>query len=226
MGHKQMLRVSKSDGWLPRAHDARPGRQDLRSSASCVIIRSGGCLPGGYPLVPAGARPGAEAPGRAADTQDCRRSGGDQPGGSGPPSGDPALRLHLVMIPPGTRGLPHLHGHETAGYVVSGVAEVWHGAGLVRRSVVRAGDFIYIPSGTPHLAVNRGDVTSIAVMARPGREDTDQQVSGQPASDEQASDEQASDEQASGQETHDGSVAMELPRHLASLLCYPVGYGG
>ncbi len=221
MGHKQMLRVSKSAGWRPRAPDARPGRPARRSAGSCVIIRSGGCRPGGYPPVPAGARPGAEAPGRAADTQDCRRSGGDQPGGSGPPSGDPALCLHLVMIPPGTRGLPHLHGHETAGYVVSGVAEVWHGAGLVRRSVVRAGDFIYIPPGTPHLAVNRGDVTSIAVMARPRREDTDQQVSGQPASDEQAS-----DEQASGQETPDGSVAMELPRHLASLLCYPVGYGG
>jgi uncharacterized RmlC-like cupin family protein len=216
MGHKQMLRVSKSDGWLPRAHDARPARQDLRSSGGCVIIRSGGCLPGGYPPVPAGARPGAKAPGRAADTQDCRRSGGDQPGGSGPPSGDPALRLHLVMIPPGTRGLPHLHGHETAGYVVSGVAEFWHGTGLVRRSVVRAGDFIYIPPGTPHLAVNRGDVTSIAVMARPPREDTDQQVSGQPAG----------DEQVRGQEDKDGSVAVELPRHLASLLCYPVGYGG
>jgi uncharacterized RmlC-like cupin family protein len=211
-----MLRVSRADGRLPRAHDAGPGRQDLRSSGSCVIIRSGGCLPGGYPQVPAGARPGAEAPGRAADTQDCRRSGGDQPGGSGPPSGDSALRLHLVMIPPGTRGLPHLHGHETAGYVVSGVAEVWHGAGLVRRSVVRAGDFIYIPPGTPHLAVNRGDVTSIAVVARPGREDPDQQVSGQPAS----------DEQVRGQEEQDGSVAVELPRHLASLLCYPVGYGG
>jgi len=211
-----MLRVSRADGWLPRAHDAGPGRQDLRSSGSCVIIRSGGCLPGGYPQVPAGARPGAGAPGRAADTQDCRRSGGEQPGGSGPPSGGPALRLHLVMIPPGTRGLPHLHGHETAGYVVSGVAEVWHGAGLVRRSLVRAGDFIYIPPGTPHLAVNRGDVTSIAVVARPRGEDTYQHVSGQAAS----------DEQGRGQETHDGSVAVELPRHLASLLCYPVGYGG
>jgi uncharacterized RmlC-like cupin family protein len=125
------------------------------------------------------------------------------------------------MIPPGTRGLPHLHGRETAGYVVSGVAEVWHGTGLVRRSVVRAGDFIYIPPGTPHLTVNRGDVTSIAVMARPCGEETAQRVSG-----DRVSDEQAGDEQASGQEEQDGSVAVELPRHLASLLCYPVGYGG
>ena len=209
-----MLRVSKADGWLPRAHDAGPGRQDLRSG-SCVIIRSGGCLPGGYPPVSAGARPGAEAPGRTAATQDCRRSGGDQPGGCGPPSGAPTLRLHLVMIPPGTRGLPHLHGHETAGYVVGGVAEVWHGTGLAWRSVVRAGDFIYIPPGTPHLAVNRGDVTSIAVVARPCREGAAQRASG----------EQASGEPVSGQGEQDGSVAVELPRHLASLLGYPVGYG-
>jgi uncharacterized RmlC-like cupin family protein len=98
------------------------------------------------------------------------------------------------MIPPGTRGLPHLHpGHETAGYMVSGEAELWHGAGFVQRSVVRAGDFIYIPLGTPHLAVNRGDVISIAVVACPSRE---------------------------------GSVTVELPRHLAGLLSYPVGYGG
>ena len=221
MGHEQMLRVSKSDGWLPTAHDAGPGRQDLRSSGNCVIIRSGGCLPGGYPPVPAGGRPGDEAPGQAAGTQNCRRSAGHQPGGSGPSSGWPAPRLHLVMIPPGTRGLPHLHGHETAGYVVSGVAEVWHGAGLVRRSVVRAGDFIYIPPDTPHLAVNRGDVTSIAVVARPGRETTAQQVSGQ-----QISGQHVSGEHVSSQEEPDGSVAVELPRHLASLLCYPVGYGG
>jgi uncharacterized RmlC-like cupin family protein len=115
------------------------------------------------------------------------------------------------MIPPGTRGMPHLHGHETVGYVVSGVAEVWHGTGLIRRLVVRAGDVICIPPGTPHLAVNRGDVTSIAVVAR-----ASQQASGQ---------------EASGQDSNDqvdqaGSVAVELPRHLAALLSYPVGYGG
>jgi uncharacterized RmlC-like cupin family protein len=220
-----MLRVTKVEGWLPRSHDAGPGRQDLRSSAACVIIRSGGCLPGAYPPAPVGGRPGDEAPGQAAATQDCRRSDGERPGGSGPSSGRPALRLHLVMIPPGTRGMPHLHGRETAGYVVSGEAEVWHGTGLIRRSVVRAGDFIYIPPGTPHLAVNRGDVTSIAVVARAG-----QQVSGQQASDQQARDQQASDQEVSDQDVNDqedraGSVVVELPRHLAGLLSYPVGYG-
>jgi uncharacterized RmlC-like cupin family protein len=190
-----MLRVSKADGRLPRAQDPGPGRRDPRSSGSGVVIRSGGCLPGGYPPVPAGL-PGDEAPGQAAAAKDCRRSGGDQPGGSGPSSGGQTLRLHLVLIPPGTRGLPHLHpGHETAGYLVSGKAEVWHGPGLIQRSVVRAGDFISIPPGTPHFTVNRGDVTAIAVVACPSQECA-------------------------------AAVAVELPRHLAGLLSYPVGYGG
>ena len=216
-----MLRVSKADGWLARAHDAGPGRQDLRSSGGCVVIRSGGCLPGGYPPVPAGL-PGDEAPGQAAAAKDCRRSGGDQPGGSGPSSGGQTLRLHLVLIPPGTRGLPHLHpGHETAGYVVSGEAEVWHGAGLILRSVVRAGDFIYIPPGTPHLAVNRGDVTSIAVVACPTRVDAARNGTGQ-----EGTAREGTAAEDSGRGDRAGSVAVEVPRHLAGLLGYPVGYGG
>lgn len=179
MGYGQMPRVSIIDGWLNRPRGTEPARLDLRAQGTripdprvqkrCVIIRGHG--------------------------EDHRRSVGEQqPGGSGPPSGQPALRLHLAMIPPGTRGMPHYHAdRETAVYVVSGEADVWHGPGLVQRSAVRAGDFIYIPPGTPHLAVNRGDVTSIAVVARADPAD-------QP-----------------------GAVVIELPRHLAGLSSYPVG---
>jgi len=162
------------DGWLNRPRGTQPVRPDLRAQGArvqdqCVIIRSHG--------------------------EDCRRSIGE-PGVSGPSSGAHALRLHLAMIPPGTRGMPHFHADcETAIYVVSGEAEVWHGPGLHSRAAVRAGDFMYIPPGTPHLAVNRGDVTSIAVAAR-----TD------PA------------DRAS-------AVVIELPRHLAALLSYPVASG-
>jgi len=76
--------------------------------------------------------------------------------------------------------------------MVSGEAEVWHGPGLVRRSAARAGDFIYIPPGTPHLAVNRSDVTSIAVVARADPAD------------------------------QTNAVVIELPRHLAGLASFPV----
>lgn len=110
--------------------------------------------------------------------------------------GKPALRLHLVMIPPGTRGLPHFHADgETAIYVVSGETDVWHGPGLGKRSAVRAGDFIYVPPGTPHLAVNRGEVTSIAVVGRTDPAD------------------------------RPGVIVIELPRHLVGLSSYPVASG-
>jgi uncharacterized RmlC-like cupin family protein len=82
-------------------------------------------------------------------------------------AGSRALCLHLVTIPPGTRGVPHVHdGHESAIYTVSGETEVWHGEGLRHRSVVKAGDFMYVPPGTPHLPVNRSDVMTVAVVAR------------------------------------------------------------
>jgi uncharacterized RmlC-like cupin family protein len=81
-------------------------------------------------------------------------------------AGTRALCLHLVTIPPGTRGVPHLHdGHESAIYTVSGETEVWHGEGL-HRAVVTAGDFLYVPPGTPHLPVNRSEVTTVAVVAK------------------------------------------------------------
>jgi uncharacterized RmlC-like cupin family protein len=169
------------DGWLNRPRGTEPVRTDVRAQGTRVqdpraqkhgvIIRSRG--------------------------EDGRRSVGDQqPGVSGPSSGAHVLRLHLVMIPPGTRGMPHFHADgETAIYVVSGEADVWHGPGLGKRSAVRAGDFIYVPPGTPHLAVNRGEVTSIAVVGRTDPPD-------QP-----------------------GIVMIELPRHLVGLSSYPVASG-
>jgi uncharacterized RmlC-like cupin family protein len=108
-------------------------------------------------------------------------------------AGAKALCLHLVMIPPGTRGMPHYHAeHESAIYTVSGETEVWHGPGLAQRTVVRAGDFMYVPPGTPHLPVNRGTVTSVSVVARTDPEE------------------------------QESVVIMELPRHLADLLSLPV----
>ena len=183
-----MLRVSRVEGRRSRPRATEPARPDPRTPRTprtlgdCVIIQG---------------LPDEKARGYQAGGEDCRRSGKDQrPGVSGPSSGAQALRLHLVMIPPGTRGMPHFHaGHETAVYVVSGEAEVWYGTGLVKRSTVHAGDFVYIPPGTPHLAVNRGDVTSIAVAARTDPAD------------------------------QTAAVVIELPRHLVGLLSLPVAVG-
>jgi|SRR5215472_6872686 len=168
-----MLRVSKGDEWLRRA----PTRPDLTTHGDCVLIRSA----------------------HGSSAQDSSAHHGEPGIGLGITdlsAGPQAVCLQLVMIPPGSRGMPHFHpGHETALYTVSGQAEVWHGRGLAKRSIVRAGDFMYIPPGTPHLPVNRGDITAIAVVARTG-----------PADGSAA----------------DGRVVVELPRHLAGLLSLPV----
>jgi uncharacterized RmlC-like cupin family protein len=108
-------------------------------------------------------------------------------------AGSRALCLHLVTIPPGTRGVPHVHdGHESAIYTVSGETEVWHGEGLRHRTVVKAGDFMYVPPGTPHLPVNRSDVMTVAVVAR-----TDPQE-------------------------QESVVTLSLPPHLSDLDAFPV----
>jgi uncharacterized RmlC-like cupin family protein len=108
-------------------------------------------------------------------------------------AGARALCLHVVTIPPGTRGVPHLHdGHESAIYAVSGQTEVWHGPGLRQRSVVKAGDFIYIPPGIPHLPVNRGELIAVAVVAR-----TDPRE-------------------------QESVVILSLPSHLAELNAFPL----
>jgi uncharacterized RmlC-like cupin family protein len=100
-----------------------------------------------------------------------KRGLGRATGVSGRPAGlrAPDLRalcMHLVTIPPGARGMRHVdHGHESAIFTVSGETEVWHGEGLRQRTVIKAGDFMYVPPGTPHLQVNRGDVMTVAVVA-------------------------------------------------------------
>ena len=108
-------------------------------------------------------------------------------------AGSRALCLHLVTIPPGTRGVPHIHdGHESAIYTVSGETEVWHGEGLRQRTVVRAGDFMYVPPGIPHLPVNRSDMMTVAVVARTDPEE------------------------------QESVVTLSLPPHLAELEAFPV----
>ena len=83
-------------------------------------------------------------------------------------AGTKALCMHLVTIPPGGRARPHLHQrHESAVYVVSGVAGMWYGEGLRQHMWAHAGDFIYIPANTPHLPYNASDmVPCVGLIAR------------------------------------------------------------
>ena len=82
-------------------------------------------------------------------------------------AGSQALCMHLLKMPPGARAKAHLHaGHETAIYMLSGEVEMVYGEQLEHHAVVRAGDFVYIPAGVPHLPYNTSDSEAVAILAR------------------------------------------------------------
>lgn len=76
--------------------------------------------------------------------------------------------MHLLTIPPGGRAKAHLHeNHESTIYVLSGESEMWYGEELRQHMVARAGDFLYIPAGMPHLPANASQSEPcVAVIAR------------------------------------------------------------
>jgi uncharacterized RmlC-like cupin family protein len=63
--------------------------------------------------------------------------------------------MHLVVIPPGARAEPHIHlGYETGIYVIEGRVETRYGEGLTQSIISEAGDFLFVPPGVPHEAIN------------------------------------------------------------------------
>lgn len=83
-------------------------------------------------------------------------------------AGARALCLQLASLPPGARSRAHQHDeHESAAYVIEGEMEMWFGEQLEHHLAARAGDFIYIPDGLPHLVLNPSATeTAVAVLAR------------------------------------------------------------
>jgi uncharacterized RmlC-like cupin family protein len=76
-------------------------------------------------------------------------------GVSGETVGARGLSMHLVVIPPGARAEPHSHrDYETAIYVLEGKVETRYGARLESTVISEAGDFLFIPPGVPHEAIN------------------------------------------------------------------------
>jgi uncharacterized RmlC-like cupin family protein len=77
------------------------------------------------------------------------------------------LALQIVRIPPGVRSAAHSHGeHESAAYVLEGEVVTWFGDELLKHVTARKGDFVFIPSGVPHVAANYGETEAVALMAR------------------------------------------------------------
>jgi uncharacterized RmlC-like cupin family protein len=89
-------------------------------------------------------------------------------GVSGETCGATALAMHLVVVPPGAAAEPHFHdGYETAIYQLEGLVETRFGPGLEQSVVSQPGDFLFVPPGVPHQAVNLSDTEpAIAIIAR------------------------------------------------------------
>lgn len=90
--------------------------------------------------------------------------------------GSRGIWLGMVTMGPGGRTKAHYHDeHETAFYVLSGECDLWYGEGLRQHDVARAGDYIYIPAGVSHVAVNRSQTEPFVVVG--GRTDPNEQES-------------------------------------------------
>lgn len=82
--------------------------------------------------------------------------------------GSMVLWLGEISLPAGARTKAHRHeGHETALVMTAGEEiEIRSGPGLERCDRVRQGDYLYIPAGVPHVAVNRGTKDARFIGAR------------------------------------------------------------
>lgn len=87
---------------------------------------------------------------------------------SGETVGARGLSMHIVAIPPGAKAEPHRHvGYETGIYVLEGRVLTRWGAALEHEVISEAGEFLFIPPGVPHEAVNLSATqTARAVVAR------------------------------------------------------------
>lgn len=93
---------------------------------------------------------------------------------TGATAGSRAICMTLVVLPPGARAKTHRHeGIETAVYVVEGEAEMYYGARLEEHLAARAGEYIYVPAGAPHLVLNRSGAVCRAVVAHTAADDQD-----------------------------------------------------
>jgi uncharacterized RmlC-like cupin family protein len=82
-------------------------------------------------------------------------------------AGSKGICMHILEMPPGACAEPHFHeAHETAIFVLEGVAEMRHGPNLEHVMRTAAGDFVYIPAGVPHQPYNPSDTPVRAVIAR------------------------------------------------------------
>ena len=105
---------------------------------------------------------------RPTETVNTRQQLPNFEGISATTAGATGLCMHMVIIPPGGKAVPHIHnGYETAIYILKGRAETRYGKGLKQSEINQAGDFIFIPANVPHQPVNLSDTEEVvAIVAR------------------------------------------------------------
>ncbi len=105
---------------------------------------------------------------RPADTYDGKQGFSYFEGVSAQSVGAQGICMHLLTVPPGGRAKAHLHeNHESVIYVLSGEGKMWFGENLEESVIVKAGEFLYIPAGMPHLPANLSETEPcVAVLAR------------------------------------------------------------
>jgi uncharacterized RmlC-like cupin family protein len=109
-------------------------------------------------------------------------------GVSGERTGATGLSMNLVVVPPGAASVPHCHlGFEAAIYQLEGRVRTLWGPRLAESVDTEAGDFLFIPPGMPHQAVNLSATErAVAVVARNAASEQESVVPYDPASDRPA----------------------------------------
>jgi uncharacterized RmlC-like cupin family protein len=87
---------------------------------------------------------------------------------SGTTVGARGLAMHIVVIPPGGHAEPHAPvGYETVIFVLAGRVRTRYGRNLEHDVVSEPGDFLFVPPGVPHEAINLSDTEPArAIVAR------------------------------------------------------------
>ena len=90
------------------------------------------------------------------------------PGISKETVGSQVLFLGMVTIPAEGRTKAHIHAHhESAFYMLSGdEVELWTGDALDHKEVAHPGDYLFIPAGIAHIAVNRSNTPAVFIGVR------------------------------------------------------------
>ena len=105
---------------------------------------------------------------RAGDSRVAEQGSVYRPGVSVESVGSTMIWLGMISLPAGRRTSAHRHeGHETALLMTAGEEiEIWSGSRLECCDRVRPGDYLFIPAGVPHVAVNRSSKEAQFLGAR------------------------------------------------------------